>query len=72
MVANLHNRVNEKDLYELFGQIGKVNRAYIHLAPNGTSSGVANVVFKVASDAERALNTYNNVALDGNDPKTAK
>ncbi|KAI8066798.1 hypothetical protein BC940DRAFT_301574 [Gongronella butleri] len=65
LVANLHTRVNEKDLYELFGQIGKVKRAYIHLGPNGQSSGVANVVFQDENAAKRARDTYNNVSLDG-------
>lgn len=45
--------------------MGNVKRAYIHLAPTGKSSGVADVVYARANDAERARNTYNNVELDG-------
>ncbi|KAI8975420.1 hypothetical protein BDF20DRAFT_995074 [Mycotypha africana] len=64
-VANLHFNVTEKDLYDLFGQIGPLKRAFLHIAPNGKSSGVADVVFVHGKDAERARNTYNNVELDG-------
>ncbi|CEP18767.1 hypothetical protein [Parasitella parasitica] len=65
VVANLHFNVTEKDLYDLFGQIGKLKRAFLHIGPNGKSSGIADVVFVSSQDAERARNTYNNVELDG-------
>ncbi|ORZ09606.1 hypothetical protein BCR42DRAFT_423753 [Absidia repens] len=65
LVSNLHQNVTEKDLYDLFGQMGNVKRAFIHLAPTGKSSGVADIVYAQANDAERARNTYNNVQLDG-------
>lgn len=42
-----------------------MNRAFLHISPNGQSAGIADVVFKSANDAERARNTYNNVELDG-------
>ncbi|KAI8092878.1 uncharacterized protein BX664DRAFT_96430 [Halteromyces radiatus] len=45
--------------------MGKVKRAFLHLAPSGKSSGVADIVFVQANDAERARNTYNNIELDG-------
>ncbi|KAI9009940.1 hypothetical protein CLU79DRAFT_774609 [Phycomyces nitens] len=65
VVSNLHPRVTEKDLYELFGQMGSVKRAFLHIAPTGKSAGIADVVFAQANDAERARVTYNNVELDG-------
>ncbi|KAL7320609.1 hypothetical protein PS15m_000480 [Mucor circinelloides] len=65
VVANLHFNVTEKDLYDLFGQIGTLKRAFLHIGPNGKSAGIADVVFQSSQDAERARNTYNNVELDG-------
>ncbi|KAI8075832.1 uncharacterized protein B0P05DRAFT_546580 [Gilbertella persicaria] len=65
VVANLHFNVTEKDLYDLFGQIGPLKRAFLHIGPNGKSAGIADVVFQSSHDAERARNTYNNVELDG-------
>lgn len=50
---------------DLFGQIGQLKRAFLHIGPNGKSAGIADVVFVNASDAEKARNTYNNVELDG-------
>ncbi|KAG0182126.1 hypothetical protein DFQ28_000756 [Apophysomyces sp. BC1034] len=50
---------------ELFGQIGSLKRAFLHIAPSGKSSGVADIVFVRPNDAERARATYNNVELDG-------
>jgi THO complex subunit 4 len=51
-------------LKELFGQIGKVRKAFIHLGPTGKSTGVADVIFDNSRDADRALTTYNNIELD--------
>ncbi|KAL0079016.1 hypothetical protein F4703DRAFT_1219906 [Phycomyces blakesleeanus] len=65
VVSNLHPRVTEKDLYELFGQMGTVKRAFLHIGPTGRSAGIADIVFSQASDAERARITYNSVELDG-------
>jgi len=64
IVSNLHYQVSEKDLYDLFGQIGKVRKAFIHLGPTGKSTGVADVIFENNRDADRALTTYNNIELD--------
>ncbi|KAI8879379.1 RNA-binding domain-containing protein [Backusella circina FSU 941] len=65
VVANLHFNVTEKDLYDLFGQIGQLKRAFLHIGPNGKSAGIADIVFASSNDAERAKVTYNNVELDG-------
>lgn len=51
-------------LKDLFGQIGKVRKAFIHLGPTGKSTGVADVIFENNRDADRALTTYNNIELD--------
>jgi len=56
--------VSEKDLYDLFGQIGKVRKSFIHLGPTGKSTGIADVIFDNGRDADRALATYNNIELD--------
>ncbi|KAL1928534.1 hypothetical protein VTP01DRAFT_2890 [Rhizomucor pusillus] len=64
-ITNLHYNVTEADLYELFGQVGPLKRAFLHLSPSGGSAGVADVVFVHPNDAERALAQYNNVELDG-------
>ncbi|KAI9029058.1 hypothetical protein CLU79DRAFT_737335 [Phycomyces nitens] len=65
VVANLHYDVNENDLYELFGQIGPLKRAFLRLDSDGKSSGVADVDFVNRGDSERAMTAYNNVELDG-------
>lgn len=49
---------------DLFGQIGPVKRAFLHIGPNGKSAGIADVVFHNNNDATRARTTYNNVELD--------
>ncbi|KAM3586330.1 hypothetical protein VKS41_002852 [Umbelopsis sp. WA50703] len=64
IVSNLHYQVSEKDLYDLFGQIGRVKKAFIHLGPTGKSTGVADIIYDGPRDAEKALNTYNNIELD--------
>ncbi|CAO3621740.1 unnamed protein product [Cunninghamella blakesleeana] len=64
VVSNLHTKVTEKDLYELFGQQGDVKRAFLHIGPDGRSAGIADIVFTRAIDAERAKNAYNGVDLD--------
>ncbi|ORY95380.1 hypothetical protein BCR43DRAFT_492899 [Syncephalastrum racemosum] len=65
VVTNLDYNVTEEDLNELFGQIGPLKRVYLHLGPNGTSSGVADIFYTNSNDAERAITTYNHVELDG-------
>ncbi|KAI8582025.1 hypothetical protein K450DRAFT_230473 [Umbelopsis ramanniana AG] len=64
LVSNLHYQVTEKDLYDLFGQIGKVRKAFIHLGPSGKSTGVADVIFDNNRDADKALASYNDIELD--------
>ncbi|CAM0138305.1 unnamed protein product [Umbelopsis sp. WA50703] len=49
---------------DLFGQIGRVKKAFIHLGPTGKSTGVADIIYDGPRDAEKALNTYNNIELD--------
>jgi hypothetical protein len=51
-------------LQDLFGQIGRVKKAFIHLGPTGKSTGVADIIYDGPRDAEKALNTYNNIELD--------
>lgn len=60
------NRIYTNHLsQDLFGQIGHLKRAFLHIGPNGKSAGIADIVFQSGQDAEKARNTYNNVELDG-------
>ncbi|GAB5591480.1 hypothetical protein Unana1_06380 [Umbelopsis nana] len=58
------SRARNTPYSDLFGQIGKVRKAFIHLGPTGKSTGVADVIFENNRDADRALTTYNNIELD--------
>ncbi|KAI7887047.1 RNA-binding domain-containing protein [Lichtheimia hyalospora FSU 10163] len=65
LIENLHYNVVEKDLQDLFGMVGQVEKARITFDRSGRSTGTAHVRFARQSDAEKALDKYNNVELDG-------
>lgn len=52
-------------LQDLFGMVGQVEKARITFDRSGRSTGTAHVRFARQSDAEKALDKYNNVELDG-------
>ena len=52
-------------LKDLFGMVGQVEKARITFDRSGRSTGTAHVRFARQSDAEKALDKYNNVELDG-------
>ncbi|KAL1496300.1 hypothetical protein AB1Y20_016262 [Prymnesium parvum] len=58
-VSNLDFNVSQEDIQELFGDIGKVKSVTM------VKKGVALVVYQKRMDAEKALETYDGVPLDG-------
>lgn len=64
-VANLHFNVSDEDIKELFETIGPLASHKIHRKGDKTSRGTAEAIFRKRADAERAMNKYNNVQLDG-------
>ncbi|CEP07378.1 hypothetical protein [Parasitella parasitica] len=64
-VENLHYNVTEDDLRELFNTVGDVTKAKIMFDQSGRSTGLAYVSYQLMSEAEKAINKYNNIQLDG-------
>ncbi|KAG2220178.1 hypothetical protein INT45_005351, partial [Circinella minor] len=64
-IDNLHYNVVEKDLQDLFELVGRVEKTRIIFDRSGRSTGSAHVTFTRRSDAEAAIEKYNNVELDG-------
>lgn len=59
IVSNLHHSVSDKDVRELFEDVGKL------VSSNLVRAGVAEVVFKELRHADEAVETYHNRQLDG-------
>lgn len=59
IVSNLHSRVTEDDVLELFSDIGPIKRAYF------VDKGVAEVVYVKLEHAREAINKYDRSELDG-------
>lgn len=57
---------------ELFSAIGRLRRTAIDRKPNGESAGAASVAFYNAADCDRAIKTYDGVALDGRPMRVVK
>jgi len=64
-VGNLDGGVTQKDIKELFGEIGAVKSVELLTRPDGSSKGVAFVTYTKKPDAAKAIETYNGVPLDG-------
>lgn len=64
-IANLHYNVTNKDLQELFEEIGRIKKAAVHYDKSGRSLGTAEVIFFSRDDAIRAIKEYNQRILDG-------
>ena len=65
MVSNLAESVSQADVEDLFGELGKLEAAFLAFDANGKSTGVAHVTYANARNATQAYNRYNGVALDG-------
>uniref|UniRef100_A0A182NVE4 RRM domain-containing protein n=1 Tax=Anopheles dirus TaxID=7168 RepID=A0A182NVE4_9DIPT len=59
VVSNLHNKVTQQDIQELFVEIGKLIEARL------VRPGVAEVIYETQSHAELAVDIYHNRILDG-------
>lgn len=64
-VSNLHAGVTDKDMKELFQDIGPVKRAVIIRDVSGHSTGVAEIVFDSPQFIDQAIKEYNFRTLDG-------
>ncbi|OMH85201.1 THO complex subunit 4A [Zancudomyces culisetae] len=64
-ISNLDYNVTEKDLKDLFGQIGPLVSATLNHDANGKSKGNGTVVFSNPYHAAFAIQKYNGVTLDG-------
>lgn len=71
IITNLHQNVTERDLRELFGQVGTVRSASLNFDSRGVSQGSGSVVFARSEDAMNALRKYHGVTLDGRPMKIA-
>lgn len=64
-VGNLDGGVTQSDIKELFGEIGQVKAVELLTRPDGSSKGIAFVVYTKKPDAAKAIERYNGVPLDG-------
>eukprot|EP00123_Amoebidium_parasiticum_P016490 comp23454_c0_seq1/m.39158 comp23454_c0_seq1/g.39158 ORF comp23454_c0_seq1/g.39158 comp23454_c0_seq1/m.39158 type:complete len:269 (-) comp23454_c0_seq1:195-1001(-) len=65
LIANLHPRVDDADLRELFGTLGPLVRVAVQYSARGQSLGTAEVVFAYPERAFQAYREYNGLTLDG-------
>ena len=63
-ISNLHFKVTDNDMKELFDEFGHVIRAVVNYNKNGQSLGTAVVSFNNKSSAFAAQNKYHGVPLD--------
>ncbi|KAG1441756.1 hypothetical protein G6F56_011347 [Rhizopus delemar] len=64
-IENLHYNVTEQDVLELFSTVGTVEKARLFYDRSGRSTGQAKVKYASSSDAERAIEKFDKVELDG-------
>ncbi|GJQ15611.1 hypothetical protein GpartN1_g7809.t1 [Galdieria partita] len=64
-VTNLALGVTNKDINDLFSEVGQLRQAFVKFDRNGRSTGVAEVVFYDRASALDAIKRYNGVPLDG-------
>jgi len=64
-VDNLKYEVNDDDIQQLFSSFGKLRRSAINYESNGRSAGSAFVVFERKADAQTAVDSLQNITLDG-------
>eukprot|EP00298_Acanthocystis_sp_HF-20_P014973 c20980_g1_i1.p1 GENE.c20980_g1_i1~~c20980_g1_i1.p1 ORF type:complete len:324 (-),score=182.45 c20980_g1_i1:569-1540(-) len=64
-VSNLDWGVSEADLKELFGGVGDLKSVAIDFDRAGRSLGTATVAFTKSDEAQKAIDTFDGVELDG-------
>ncbi|KAJ1032522.1 hypothetical protein NDA16_000545 [Ustilago loliicola] len=64
-IENLHYDVSERDLKDLFEQIGTVTKAYIKYDRSDRSTGVAVVIYDNPNHAMQAKNEYDGAKAKG-------
>merc|ERR1712050_642314 len=64
-IANLHFKVTEQDMKELFSEFGKLSKISLHYDKNGKPQGTCDIKFAEKSFALKAIKKYNKVPLDG-------
>ncbi|UYV79385.1 ALYREF, partial [Cordylochernes scorpioides] len=65
ILSNLHYKVTNQDIFDLFRSYGKILSYTIHYNASGKSLGIAEVVFDRKDAAIKALQRYNGEFLDG-------
>ncbi|KII66292.1 Aly/REF export factor 2 [Thelohanellus kitauei] len=65
LISNLSFQVNDSDIYELFREVGNINKSMVNYDRSGRSRGTAEVIYYRREDAAAAVRRYQNVPLDG-------
>jgi RNA recognition motif-containing protein len=64
-VSNLASDVTDEDVREIFERIGTVRSCIVNYTSAGVSTGTATVTFARKSDAEKAVQDYDEAEVDG-------
>lgn len=64
-ITNLHWEVSENDLRTVFENIGEIVNVRIKYDISGRSEGEATVTFSSSEEAEKAINEYDGIELNG-------